>query len=444
MFTVLRNELPALIGVLFGFILLGGVSGYWLTAAFIAMLAYVLFIFHRLRRLEKWLRRGAKVSEVYDDNGFIGQIIRHIYHQKKVNNERKKRTKDILARLNRTISALPYATILLNHNFEIEWCNEPAAYLFGIDPRNDIGQAIGNLIRVPGFLAYLQAPESQERLEIELHGDDHRVVQLKVVQFGGNQYLLSGRNITDQRKRQMDLENFVANASHELKSPLTVIGGHLEMLDDEADLSEVAKRSVQIARRQALRMEQLIQDLLLLSQLESGQLEPAEGEKLSVDDIMVNVFQGIDAAIGPGRVEYTETAGLMISGIAAEIESIGVNLIENALKYAGKDATVRVSWQQNNLGELEFTVSDNGPGIKEQDLAHVADRYYRGSQDGDEPISGNGLGLAIVQQAATRHGGLLDIQSTPGLGSQVKVIFPSFRNVARQRPIANVINLADY
>ncbi|MFT5401118.1 MAG: signal transduction histidine kinase, partial [Gammaproteobacteria bacterium] len=97
-----------------------------------------------------------------------------------------------------------------------------------------------------------------------------------------------------------------------------------------------------------------------------------------------------------------------------------------------------------NLGELEFTVSDNGPGIKEQDLAHVADRYYRGSHDSDESISGNGLGLAIVQQAAIRHGGLLDIESTVGQGSRVKVIFPSFRSVARQRPIANVINLADY
>ena len=107
----------------------GVLTGYWLGSLMVALLSYIGWIYYRLLKLESWLSQGAKISQVYDDHGFIGNIIRHIYRQKKISSQRKKRTKEILGRLNRNISALPDATVLLNEYHEIEWCNEPAHYL---------------------------------------------------------------------------------------------------------------------------------------------------------------------------------------------------------------------------------------------------------------------------------------------------------------------------
>ena len=101
----------------------------WMLSALLLLVGYIGWLYYRLMRLETWLSRGTKASEVFDDNGFIGIIVRHLYRQKKQSNERKKRTKDILGRLNRNIAALPDATVLLNQYREIEWSYEPAQYL---------------------------------------------------------------------------------------------------------------------------------------------------------------------------------------------------------------------------------------------------------------------------------------------------------------------------
>ena len=216
----------------------------WMLAALLTLVGYIGWLYYRLIRLEQWLSRGTKVSEVFDDNGFIGIIVRHLYRQKKHNNERKKRTKDILGRLNRNIAALPDATVLLNQYREIEWCNEPAQYLLAIHGRNDLGQRITNLIRHPEFSNYLDAPEARQHLEINSPGDTGLIIQIRVVRFGDDQYLLIARNISDQTRLQEGLKNFVANASHELKSPLTVISGHLEMLEDEKELTTSGRKSL--------------------------------------------------------------------------------------------------------------------------------------------------------------------------------------------------------
>ena len=134
----------------------------WILSVLVVLVGYIGWLYYRLIRLEQWLSRGTKVSEVFDDNGFIGIIVQHLYRQKKHSNERKKRTKDILGRLNRNIAALPDATVLLNQYRQIEWCNEPAHYLLSIHMRDDIGQRITNLIRQPKFLKYLEAPEERK------------------------------------------------------------------------------------------------------------------------------------------------------------------------------------------------------------------------------------------------------------------------------------------
>lgn len=415
-----------------------------MLSALFALVGYIGWLYYRLIRLEQWLSRGTKVSEVFDDNGFIGIIVRHLYRQKKHNNERKKRTKDILGRLNRNIAALPDATVLLNQYREIEWCNEPAQYLLAIHGRNDLGQRITNLIRHPDFSSYLDAPEARQHLEVRAPGDSGLTIQIRVVRFGDDQYLLIARNISDQALLQEGLKNFVANASHELKSPLTVISGHLEMLEDDKKITASGQKSLKTAQRQTHKMKDLVEDLLLLSQVESYHLQADEGERIDCHALTRNIIGALDVGLNQGRIEYEVDEQFWLLGVKTEVEGICINLIENALKYSSEKTSVPVSWSLNRQGELLFSVSDSGSGISVNDLPHITERYYRGAFTGEESSTeGSGLGLSIVQQAANKHGATLVIDSEPEQGSRFTIRFPSYR-LLKQPEKATVVNFVDY
>ena len=425
-------------------VLIGMLSGQWWIALVSTLTGYIVWLYVRLLKLERWLSRGTKASEVYEDSGFFKHIILQLYQQKKVQNKRKKSAKEILRRLNRNISALPDATVLLNDQLEIEWSNPPAHYLLGIDNRYDIGQRISNLIRHPKFLRYLISPDKKNHLEMQSYIDPHVTLQFKIVRFGKNQRLLTARNISDQKQLQEGLKNFVANASHELKTPLTVICGHLEMLEQENGLSEPGKNSVRIAQQQSQRMKRLIEDLLLLSRVESYQLQLNEGDPLNIDELMTKVMTAVGEPCNQGRMHCSIPEGMMLLGIKAEIEGICINLIDNAIKYSSDQSPVYVSWSVNNQDEYVFSVTDRGHGINELDLPHVTERYFRGSQNKTAQIEGSGLGLAIVEHAASKHGATLSIKSQLNRGSTFSVTFPSYRVIKNTPETKNIINLADY
>jgi two-component system phosphate regulon sensor histidine kinase PhoR len=423
--------------------LLGWLSGNWFVASLLTCGCYIAWLYWRLLKLEKWIRKGTRISQVYKDPGFFGIIIRQLYLQKETHNQRKRRTKQILRRLNQNISALPDATVLLDKGLHIEWCNEPARYLLNLRSPQDLGYRITNLIREPQFLAYLKHPGKQEYIEIESPLDQSISIHIKMVSFGGNQSLLIARNVSGEKQLKESLKNFVANASHELKSPLTVISGHLEMLEDERKLSDNGKRSLQTAQRQAERMKELIQDQLLLSQVESYQLAPGEGDRISITDLMTSVSAALEKYDDHDRVNLDYPDKLFLLGIKVELESICINLVENALKYTTPGTAIDASWEKNDRGEYLFRVADQGPGIDPEDIARITKRYYRGRKVRSD-ITGSGLGLAIVQHAAGKHGASFNIESVLDKGSCFSVTFPSYRCLHEDLQITPIIQLSDY
>ena len=443
MSRIWSSELPALLVALVALLAIGLLGGNWLLASLLTLGGYIGWLYGRLLKLERWVARGTKASEVYDDDGFLGYIIRELYKQKKSANRRKKKTKEILRRLNRNIAALPDATVLLNDDLEIEWCNAPARYLLNIRSPQDLGYRITNLLRFPEFLQYLEDYATRDFVEVPSPGDSLITVQIKLSSIGGGQTLLTARNVSDQKRLQESLKNFVANASHELKSPLTVIAGHLEMLDAEPGLGETGRASLTTARRQAARMKDLIQSLLLLSQVESYQLKPDEGERVAVQELMASAMTAIEKYPDCARVEWDYPPDLYLLGIEAEIEGICINLIDNALKYSTPATPIRVSWERNLLGELTLSVSNEGPGIDPDELPRLTERYYRAARSSSD-VAGSGLGLAIVQQAANKHGALLEIDSQPDATTSFRVTFPSYRCFDAPRAAGNVVRLADY
>ena len=151
----------------------------------------------------------------------------------------------------------------------------------------------------------------------------------------------------------------------------------------------------------------------------------------------------MDKYPGRDRLEWDYPNDLFLLGIKAEIEGICINLVENALKYSKPETPIHVSWRQNSAGEYVFTVADQGPGIDEQDMPRITERYYRAARTAPD-IGGSGLGLAIVQQAANKHGARLEIDNRPGISASFGVTFPSYRCLGDERKVARVIRLADY
>ena len=443
MSRIWSSELPALLVALVALIALGLLGGNWLLASLVTLGGYIVWLYYRLLKLETWVHRGTKASEVYDDDGYIGFIIRDLYRQKKAANRRKKKTKEILRRLNRNISALPDATVLLSEALEIEWCNAPARYLLNIRSPQDLGYRISNLIRFPEFLEYLDDYEARDSVEVPSPGDPLITVQIKLSSIGGGQTLLTARNVSDQKMLNESLKNFVANASHELKSPLTVISGHLEMLAAEAGLSDDGKASLETATRQAARMKDLIESLLLLSQVESYQLRPGEGERIAVDELMAATLAAMEKYPDRDRIRCEFPDGLFLLGVKAELEGICINLVDNALKYSTPATPILLAWERNLLGELTLSVSNQGPVIDPDDLPRLTERYFRAARAGAE-VAGSGLGLAIVQQAANKHGALLEIDSQPDAATTFRVTFPSYRCLDAPQSTAKVVRLADY
>jgi two-component system phosphate regulon sensor histidine kinase PhoR len=215
------------------------------------------------------------------------------------------------------------------------------------------------------------------------------------------------------------------------------------MLENESGLSKSGIKSVEVAQKQSLRMRNLIQDLLLLSQVESYQLQPSEGDRLSIHDIMTNVMAAVNLSCSSTRVNCEIQHDLYLLGIKSEVEGICINLIGNAIKYSKDEQTrIGIVWKSNKSDELIFKVSDEGIGINDTDLPHITERYFRGAQARAEGSTGSGLGLAIVQQAAIKHGARLEVRSVVDEGSEFKVIFPSYRRLEALPEHANkVVNI---
>ena len=441
MSNIWSTEAWAIVIAACSLLLLGELSGNWFFAALLTLGSYISWLYYRLLKLEQWIRKGTKLSQVYEDSGFVGIIIRQLYEQKKAHNQRKRRTKRILRQLKQNISALPDATVLLNSEFQIEWCNEPARYLLNLRSPQDLGYKLNNLIRDPELLAYLNDPDSRDHIEIDSPVDPDLALQVKIVAYGGNQILLIARNVSDQKQLQQSLKNFVANASHELRSPLTVISGRLEMLEGETNLGDSGRRSLQTAQRQTERMKELIEGLLLLSQVESSRLQPGEGDWIPVTELMVNVMAALEKYEDRDRVELEYPGDLLLLGVNVEIEGICINLIENAIKYSTPGTPIQVEWRQNIRGEYVFSVEDQGPGIETSEIPRITERHYRGAKSRAE-TPGSGLGLAIVKHATNKHGGEFSIESEPGKGSCFSVTFPSYRCIGAPKPMEKSIRLS--
>lgn len=221
-------------------------------------------------------------------------------------------------------------------------------------------------------------------------------------------------------------QDFVANVSHELRTPLTVIHGYLETLL-ELDLSEIPtpKKIFEQIYQQSIRMERLVEDLLLLSRLDNDLTENEKLQTVLVPALLKSIAEEAKVLSGKNKhhIQLTTDENLTIFGIDNELRSIFSNIIFNAINYTPPKGHIDVKWYRKN-NYAYFEVIDTGIGIAKEHVDRVTERFYRVDQDRSRKTGGTGLGLAIVKHALLRHKAQLKIESALGKGSKFTCIFP--------------------
>ncbi len=408
---------------LFGGFVGGLLSGFWLISFILVLLAYIGWLLFKLQQLHHWLEQGGKPSSVPDSNGTWERITYHIQNTQKISDKRKKNTSKILRRFQGIITSLPYATVILTANNEIDWANKESTRLLRIKLKTDRGQRLENLIRLPKIHKLLTTNQQKE-IEIKSPFDDRIKLAIQLIPVQGDLKLLIARDISQRVELQEMRKNFIANASHELRTPLTVIAGYLEIMQGDRELPEQLLPAVESATEQSTRMQRIIEDLLTLSRLESSEINADKAENLTMAEIIHSICSNealVDENAHTLTTQLDET--LHIRGIKLEIISVCTNLIRNAIRYTPAHSEIIISWQKNQAGEAVLSVEDKGEGIPAEHLSHLTERFYRIDKGRSREKGGTGLGLAIVQHIVQRHGAQLDIQSEIGKGSVFKVTF---------------------
>ena len=324
--------------------------------------------------------------------------------------------------------ASPNGIVMLDENDQIEWCNEIAEHFFGLIFKRDVMQRINFLIRRPEFIQYLNKRNFDDPLLLERMGPDSNLsLMLQAFPFSQKRHLLLIQDITDLQKADAMRRDFVANVSHEMRTPITVLMGFLETIQSLDLTKEQQSQYFDMMMSQAQRMKSLVEDLLTLANLEANTL-PAINKAVNVEALMA-LLKNDAQALSHGRhvLDFHADSPINLLGDEREILSAFGNLVSNAVRYTPEAGSVNANWNVNEQGQGEFSVTDTGPGISSEHLPRLTERFYRIDRSRSRDTGGTGLGLAIVKHIANRHQAQLIIESTPGRGSTFMLRFPKER-----------------
>jgi two-component system phosphate regulon sensor histidine kinase PhoR len=377
----------------------------------------------QFRRLRDWLEQELE-ADPPDAKGEWGDIFDHLYRIRKIRRNRENELLSVIERFQQFSAALNDAVVIVDQHNNMQWWNLSAERLLGFKNESDLGKPLFNMMRDPNFIRYYQRGNYQEPLLQSSPHDSEIELQYYITEFGKSEKLLVARDITDLIRLEQTRQDFVANASHELRTPLTVIRGYLETFLDQGGLIKPVERAMQQMQQQSNRMQSLVEDLLLLSRLDSTEVAMDE-MPVDVCAIVLSVA-GSAEQIAEGKkhtinIELAENIGMM--GREKELHSAFSNLVYNAIRYTPDGGTIDIRWTCDSNGSC-FSVTDNGPGISSIHLDRLTERFYRVDDDRSVHTGGSGLGLAIVKNVLHRHQGTLEIESTVGVGSCFSCVFP--------------------
>ena len=332
-----------------------------------------------------------------------------------------------IERFTSAAEAIPDGMAVLDTGNRIRWANARAQIHLGIDLPRDAGQPLINLARQPDFVRYLETADFSDAVVVDSQRAPGVTLSIQVVPFGVDEKLLISRDITRLESVARMRRDFIANVSHELKTPLTVVSGFLETLQDIELEPRQRDRYLQLMRDQARSMERLVNDLLTLSALESEQNPPVDAPFAIVPLLLELSAEAEALSDGAHAIALDIGHPATVSGSRDELASAFGNLVSNAIRYTPPGGTITLAWRAADGGDGAFSVTDTGIGIAPEHLPRLTERFYRVDRSRSRATGGTGLGLAIVKHVLLRHAAVLQVHSTPGEGSTFIVRLPARR-----------------
>jgi two-component system phosphate regulon sensor histidine kinase PhoR len=220
--------------------------------------------------------------------------------------------------------------------------------------------------------------------------------------------------------------DFVANVTHEIRTPLTAIIGYLETINAGAiNNTDDVKRFIDISLKQALRLNRLVEDLLVISKVELGEIK-LHFEEVSIRDVVISALPLVEVKAGLKKINIQNNLQENLPHIWADrdrLTQILVNVLDNAVKFTPEDGSIFIdAGQKDNYAVL--TITDTGIGIPKEEVQRLGERFYRVERSRSRDLGGTGLGLSIVKHLMIAHGGKMEIESQLGRGTKVSLFFP--------------------
>ncbi len=410
------------------FLLAGAALGWFYERPLVGLLlAALLCLAWQTRQLLQFERalRTNNFDKFRLGEGIWEQLLARIRFDRERGKRRKVAYRNLLREVRKSTDAMPDGAVILDTRNEILSCNRAASELAGLKRKKDRGQRIDNILRDQKLSSLVNDDDFEQSVEIASPLRDGEWLNCRVVPYGADQKLLLIRDVTERMRLTRMRRDFVANASHELRSPLTVISGYLDALAEDDDLPDQWHRPVEQMQSQSRRMNRILSELMELSRLESSG-SASQDEVIDVDALIRKVVASFPQQADKATISIANASRVRLLGREAEIESVLVNLLTNALRHTPSGGNITVSWERAING-ASLSVEDTGIGIEAAHLHRLTERFFRVDRGRSRDDGGVGLGLAIVKHVLARHQAELDIVSEPGKGSRFSCHFPADR-----------------
>ncbi len=431
-----RNSIENVTGAIFKAMLI------ILACSLILALLFSYRLAAPIKKMEKFtekLRQGEQVGTIFlqtsdetkklADN--INYLVAELKTQLKSANEEK-------AKLLTAFSSMTEGLMILDEDGRIEVVNQALSNMLTEQYGDLSGKMMMETFRNAELhKAYLQFRETGRTVvqEVSLGSVAPVILNVSISAVAGDSIngksMIIFHDITKLKKLERIRTDFVANVTHEIRTPLTAILGYLETIKEGAmENRDEARKFIDVIIRHAQRLHRLVEDLLTISKIELGEMN-FQFEPVNLDDVLTGVISLIESKAKVKNIKIDNCIKANLPPIAADrdrLVQIFVNVLDNAVKFTPDEGKVSIAAEEDMKdGLLCVSIADNGIGIPESEVARLGERFYRVDKTRSRELGGTGLGLSIVKHLMLAHGGRMQIESRLGMGTKVLLYFPRKR-----------------
>jgi len=386
-----------------------------------------------LRNVSRGQRPSTFLVSGAEEPHRVGLALEEIFHQQR---ELERRIADRASGANAVFESLSDGLLIVNERREVRFVNQTFRNIFGTTDA-DLRGPIMAVIRDPVVDRLVEEALKSgkpERGELSISSPDRqraREMQLSAAAIRDDQGQNTGaivlfHDISELKQADQIRREFVANVSHELRTPLSILHGYIETLRDDPEMSrDDFERVLQVMNRHSDRLALLVNDLLTLSQLESG-TPYLQLSAVRLTELYAGIARDWGRRFSDKQISIDIEVAPNLPVMRADetrLQEILYNLLDNALKYTQPGGRIRLAATRQGE-EVVISVVDNGPGIAESDLPRIFERFYRADRARSREMGGTGLGLSIVKHIAQMHGGRVEAESKLAQGATIRVILP--------------------